>query len=34
MFSAGDMKHCYLQKKICVTIWDFRKALVTITWYS
>ena len=28
------MKRCYLQKKICATIQDFRKTLVAIIWYS
>ena len=32
MFSAQDMKRCYLQKKFCVTTQDF-KALVAIIWY-
>ena len=27
------MKRCYLQKKICATIQDFRKTLVAIIWY-
>ena len=27
MFPVRDMKRCYLQKKICVTIWDFKKGL-------
>ena len=30
MFPVWDIKRCYLQKKICATIWDFRKALVAI----
>ena len=33
-FPAGDMKRCYLQKKIFQTIGDFKKALVGVTWYS
>ena len=33
-FTARDMKHCYLQEKIFVTIQGFKKALVAITWYS
>ena len=28
------MKRCYLQKKICATIQDFRKTWVAIIWYS
>ena len=28
------MKRCYLQKKICTTIQDFRKTWVAIVWYS
>ena len=27
MFPARDMRRCYLQKKICATIRDFKKAL-------
>ena len=29
-FPEQDIKRCYLQKKLCVTIWDFIKALVAI----
>ena len=27
-FPAWDMKRCYLQKKICATVWDFKKVLI------
>ena len=30
-FPERYIKRCYLQKKLCVTIWDFIKALVAIT---
>ena len=30
-FPVGDMKRCYLQKKICATIRDFRKAFTQQT---
>ena len=33
-FPVRDMKRCYLQKNICPTMRDFRKALVAIKWYS
>ena len=34
IFPEQDIKRWYLQKKLCVTIRDFIKALVVITWYS
>ena len=33
MFLVWEMKRCYLPKKICATIQDFRKT-VAIIWYS
>ena len=33
-FPVRDTKLCYLQKKICATIRDFRKVLVIIIWYE
>ena len=27
-----DMERCYLQKKICVTTWDFKNDLVVVVW--
>ena len=33
MFPALDVKRCYLQKKICVTISDFIKPLMAAMCY-